>query len=194
MGLQHMGIASNAYVLRSSVSCRRLVISILFPSSLLMVPPAVQVVFVATANQLQNMSAPLLDRLEIIQLSGYTLDEKRHIAQVPQAPPYMHQFSIHTSKVPYSLQAVKAANQSKSTCPILSSLMTYTYRRTSLVLYPSKRSLKVVAHLQRHLIPGLLGEHGLSSEQLNFPAEAISLIADGYTREVGFAPACLSCF
>ena len=43
---------------------------------------AAQVVFVATANQLQHMSAPLLDRLEIIQLSGYTLEEKRHIAQV----------------------------------------------------------------------------------------------------------------
>lgn len=42
----------------------------------------VQVVFVATANQLQNMSGPLLDRLEIIQLSGYTLEEKRHIAEV----------------------------------------------------------------------------------------------------------------
>lgn len=41
-----------------------------------------QVVFVATANQLQNMSGPLLDRLEIIQLSGYTLEEKRHIAEV----------------------------------------------------------------------------------------------------------------
>ena len=36
----------------------------------------------ATANQLQTMSGPLLDRLEIIQLSGYTLEEKRHIAQV----------------------------------------------------------------------------------------------------------------
>ena len=42
----------------------------------------VQVVFVATANLLQHMSGPLLDRLEIIQLSGYTLDEKRHIARV----------------------------------------------------------------------------------------------------------------
>lgn len=42
----------------------------------------VQVVFVATANQLQNMSGPLLDRLEIIQLAGYTLEEKRHIAEV----------------------------------------------------------------------------------------------------------------
>jgi len=55
----------------------------------------------------------------------------------------------------------------------------------------SKWSLKIVADLQRHLIPGLLGEHGLSSDQLHFPAEAITLVADGYTREVGFATACL---
>lgn len=45
-----------------------------------------QVVFVATANQLQDMSRPLLDRLEIIQLSGYTLEEKEHIAQVGHNP------------------------------------------------------------------------------------------------------------
>lgn len=56
------------------------------------------------------------------------------------------------------------------------------------------RSLTSDADLQRHLIPGLLGEHGLTSDQLHFPAEAILLIADGYTREVGFAAACLSCF
>ena len=38
--------------------------------------------------------------------------------------------------------------------------------------------------MQRHLIPGLLTEHGLTPDQLVFPSEAITLIADGYTREV----------
>jgi ATP-dependent Lon protease len=39
-----------------------------------------EVMFVATVNSLEPLSAPLRDRLEIIPLSGYTHDEKRHIA------------------------------------------------------------------------------------------------------------------
>lgn len=38
------------------------------------------VLFVATANSIQNISRPLLDRMEIINLSGYTEDEKVQIA------------------------------------------------------------------------------------------------------------------
>ncbi|KAF8064020.1 ATP-dependent protease La [Lyophyllum atratum] len=40
-----------------------------------------QVLFICTANSLDTISAPLLDRCEIIQLSGYTYDEKMHIAR-----------------------------------------------------------------------------------------------------------------
>lgn len=40
-----------------------------------------EVLFVATANDIGRLSAPLRDRLEIIELSGYTLDEKVAIAQ-----------------------------------------------------------------------------------------------------------------
>lgn len=40
-----------------------------------------EVLFIATANDLSSISAPLRDRLEIIEVTGYTLEEKVHIGR-----------------------------------------------------------------------------------------------------------------
>ncbi len=56
-----------------------------------------RVLFIATANQLGTLHPALLDRLEILQLPGYTEDEKRHIARRYLIPRQLDEHGLATS-------------------------------------------------------------------------------------------------
>ena len=53
-----------------------------------------KVMFIATANQLEPIPAPLRDRMEIIELPGYTFDEKMHIAKRHLIPKQLREHGI----------------------------------------------------------------------------------------------------
>jgi ATP-dependent Lon protease len=74
--------------------------------------------FICTANQLDTVPPPLLDRMELIFLQGYSEDEKMHIAF-------------------------------------------------------------------RYLIPRQIKENGITSEQIEFPEDAVRYVVRHYTREAG---------
>jgi ATP-dependent Lon protease len=53
-----------------------------------------EVIFICTANTLETLSPPLRDRLEIIELSGYTPVEKAHIARSHLIPKQLREHAI----------------------------------------------------------------------------------------------------
>ncbi|HXK59282.1 MAG TPA: endopeptidase La [Acidobacteriota bacterium] len=57
------------------------------------------ILFVTTANQLDTIPGPLLDRMEVIRLSGYILEEKLQIAKRYLIPKSLKQHGIHPDQV-----------------------------------------------------------------------------------------------
>lgn len=53
-----------------------------------------EVMFIATANSLEPLSAPLRDRMEIISLGGYTTDEKLQIARQHLLPQQLEEHAL----------------------------------------------------------------------------------------------------
>lgn len=53
-----------------------------------------KVIFVATANRAQPIPPPLLDRMEVIELPGYTAEEKLKIAMQHLIPRVLEQHGL----------------------------------------------------------------------------------------------------
>jgi len=66
------------------------------------------VMFIATANQMDTIPAPLLDRMEIIRLSGYILEEKLEIARRFLIPKALKSHGMTRAQVSINKAAVAA--------------------------------------------------------------------------------------
>lgn len=71
-----------------------------------------QILFIVTANTLDTIPAPLLDRMEVIELSGYTSHEKLNIGKKYLVPKSIEKNGLKKSDVKYSSKAlVKIAEE-----------------------------------------------------------------------------------
>jgi ATP-dependent Lon protease len=61
-----------------------------------------KVLFICTANQLETIPGPLLDRMDVIQLSGYTEDEKTGIARKYLVPKQLEAHGLSDEQVTVS--------------------------------------------------------------------------------------------
>jgi len=65
------------------------------------------VLFILTANVLENIPGPLRDRLEIVELSGYTLEEKAEIARRHLLPKELERHGLTEADLALSEAALK---------------------------------------------------------------------------------------
>ncbi|MDY6122374.1 MAG: endopeptidase La [Porphyromonas sp.] len=66
-----------------------------------------QVLFIATANSLSEISRPLLDRMELIEVNGYILEEKVEIAAKHLIPKQLDNHGFEKNQVRISKKAIE---------------------------------------------------------------------------------------
>ena len=65
------------------------------------------VMFITTANTLETIPGPLLDRMEIIEVSGYTYEEKYHIAKKYLVPKQFKEHNLKKGKITLSDSSIQ---------------------------------------------------------------------------------------
>lgn len=127
------------------------------------------VMFIATANYLENIPAPLLDRLEIINLSSYTELEKLNICKDHLIPKVLRkdglkpsQFSISDEMITHVIRHYTRESGVRE----LERMMETLVRKATLEIYTkSKRSIKVTKKLVQEWLGHEKFEYGTKEKK-----------------------------
>ena len=111
-----------------------------------------KVLFLATANNLNTISQPLLDRMELIEVSGYILEEKVEIAAKHLVPKELEAHGIGKGKVKFPKKTLQAIVES--------------YTRESGVRELDKKIAKIMRKLARKIAMGEDVPASIKSEDL----------------------------
>lgn len=119
-----------------------------------------EVLFLCTANSLEGISGPLRDRLEIVELQGYTMEEKKRIAVEHLIPKKLEDHGLHEGTLTISdaaLSEVIASYTRESGVRQLAREITRLCRAVTLDIAQNFADQKApprtleIAHLVEHL-------------------------------------------
>lgn len=96
-----------------------------------------QVMFIATANNLSNLSQPLRDRMEIIEVSGYIKEEKHQIAKRHLIPKAIEEHGLEKYSIKFTPKAIDTIIEE--------------YTRESGVRTLAKRIAEIMRKLAKHI-------------------------------------------
>jgi ATP-dependent Lon protease len=98
------------------------------------------VLFIATANSLATIPAPLLDRMEMIEISGYTRNEKFAIAKDHLIPEVLKEHGLDAEKLQIGDEALQ--------------LIIGKYTREAGVRWLKKQLAKIARHVSEKIVSG----------------------------------------
>lgn len=120
-----------------------------------------EVLFICTANSLESVSAPLRDRMEIIDISGYTLDEKVHVARRHLLPKKLQEHGLAADSLSVgdaALQAMIAGYTREAGVRQLAQQITKLCRALTLTLARKPDEKPAPWHIDEHDLKGPLGK------------------------------------
>ena len=66
-----------------------------------------QVLFLTTANQIDTIPLPLIDRMEVIEMNGYITEEKKHIAKKHLIPKQIKKHGLKSNEIKFNSEIIE---------------------------------------------------------------------------------------
>lgn len=127
------------------------------------------VMFITTANSLSTISQPLLDRMEVIEISGYLPEEKIEIARNHSIPRLLCELGMENRNIRFTNEAIKAIIEgytAESGVRQLENKIATVLRR---LLLKSMRGKRTVSVIKPSTVTELLGVRRYSPDRYEAP-------------------------
>lgn len=131
-----------------------------------------KVLFITTANSLETIPAPLRDRMEIIELSGYTLEEKTEIARRYLVPKQLAANGLTDNNAAFTEDGIRVAIEGYTREAGVRTLerTVGTLCRKVAVQYANDKTLPCVT-VNADMVPSFLGSPRFKREDERFEKE-----------------------